>query len=110
MAVAALDAELVAAGENVFKKCKACHQVGEGAKNRTGPVLNGVFGREIGGVEGFRYSGTMAEMGGVWDEESLHAFLSNPRDYVKGTKMSFAGLKKDEDLAAITEFLKSVSQ
>ncbi|MFZ7093251.1 c-type cytochrome [Primorskyibacter sp. 2E233] len=110
MAVAALDADLVAAGENVFKKCKACHQVGEGAKNRTGPVLNGVFGREIGGVEGFRYSGTMAEMGGVWDEESLHAFLSNPRDYVKGTKMSFAGLKKDEDLAAITEFLKSVSQ
>ncbi|WGW03811.1 c-type cytochrome [Tropicibacter oceani] len=109
-AVAALDADLVAKGENVFKKCKACHQVGDGAKHRTGPELNGIYGRAIGGAEGFKYSKTMAEMGGVWNEETLHAFLADPRGYVKGTKMSFAGLKSDEDLDAITEFLKSVSQ
>jgi len=110
---AALDAELVAAGEKVFRQCKACHQVGDGAKNRVGPHLNGVMGRTIGSVDDFRYSKTMASMGEdgqVWDEESMAAFLADPRGYVKGTKMSFRGLKKDEDIAAMTEYLKSFSQ
>ena len=109
----ALDMELVAAGEKVFKKCAACHQVGEGAENKTGPHLNGVMGRTLGAVEGFNYSKTMAEMGAsgtVWSEENMAEFLAKPRDYVKGTKMSFAGLKKDDEIAAINEYLKSFSQ
>ncbi|MFW2543276.1 c-type cytochrome [Primorskyibacter sp. 2E107] len=109
-ATAALDPALVAAGEKVFRKCKACHQVGDSATNRTGPQLNNVVGREIGGVEGFKYSGTLAEMGGAWDEDSLHAFLSDPRGYAKGTKMAFAGIRKEDELDAIIAFLKSVSQ
>ncbi|WP_371224715.1 c-type cytochrome [Roseovarius sp. 2305UL8-3] len=109
-AVAALDAELIAAGEKVFKKCKACHQIGEDATNKVGPILTGIVGGAAGGVEGFKYSKVltqMAEDGLVWDEESLTAFLAKPRDFMKGTKMSFAGLKKDEDLSAIIAYLSS---
>ena len=102
-----LDPELVAAGKNVFSKCKACHQIGEGAKNRTGPQLTAVVGREIGGVEGFKYSKVMANFGGVWDEETLAAFLANPRKSMKGTKMAFAGLSKDSDIEAMIAYLKS---
>ena len=111
--VATLDAELVKKGEKVFKKCKACHQVGDGAKNKTGPHLNNVMGRTFGGIDGFRYSKTMAKMGEegvVWNEETLAAFLAKPKAYVKKTKMSFSGLKKDSDIAAVTEYLKSVSE
>ncbi|MBT55984.1 MAG: MFS transporter [Mameliella sp.] len=104
-----LDPELVAAGEKLFGKCKACHQIGEGAKNRVGPQLTGVVGRDIGAIEGFKYSRTMADMGGTWDEDILGAFLANPRSAVKGTKMAFAGLKKDEEIAAMIAYLKSVS-
>jgi cytochrome c len=110
---AALDPELVATGEKVFRQCKACHMVGEGAQNRVGPALNGVVGAQMAAVEGFRYSSTlekMGEEGQVWDEEALAAFLASPRDYVKGTKMGFSGLRKDEDIAAVTEYLKSFSQ
>lgn len=110
---AALDAELVKAGEKVFKKCKACHQVGDGAKNRTGPVLNGVMGAALGHVDGFKYSKGMKAMGeeGVtWTEENMAAFLTKPKDFVKKTKMSFNGLKKESDIAAVTEYLKSFSQ
>ncbi|KZY37987.1 MFS transporter [Roseovarius sp. HI0049] len=105
---AAPDPELVARGERVFRKCKACHQVGEGAKNRVGPHLNGVMGREAGAVEGFRYSKaleTAAEEGLVWTEEALGAFLTDPRAFLKGTKMAFAGLKSEEDRAAIAAYL-----
>ena len=104
---AALDPELVAEGEKVFRKCKACHQVGEGADNKTGPQLNGIVGRSIGGVDGFNYSGTLAEMGGAWTEEALAGFLADPRGFAKGTKMAFAGLRKDEEIEAVTEYLKS---
>lgn len=110
--LAAFDAELAEAGEKVFKKCKSCHMVGEGAKSRSGPHLNDLFGRPLGGIEGFRYSKTMEEMGAeglVWNDETLAAFLAKPREYVNKTKMSFAGLKKDDDIKAVTEYLKSVS-
>src|SRR6056297_916883 len=109
-APAALDMALVEDGEKVFRKCKACHQVGEGAQNRTGPQLNGVMGRELGALEDFRYSKTMEEMGEdgiVWGEENMAEYLTKPRDYVKGTRMSFAGLRSEEDIAAVTEYLKS---
>jgi cytochrome c len=109
-AAAALDMALVEEGENVFKKCKSCHQVGDGAKNRSGPILNGVVGHPAGAVDGFRYSNVMADAGAgglVWTEEELAAFLAKPKAYMKGTKMSFAGLRKDEDIAAVIEYLKS---
>ncbi len=112
-AEAAPDPELVARGEKVFKKCKACHQVGDGAKNRTGPILTGIVGSPAGAVEGFKYSKALlakAEEGLVWDEAALDAFLEKPKDFVPKTKMSFAGLKKEEDRAAIIAYLKSVSR
>ncbi|SLN21319.1 Cytochrome c2 [Roseovarius gaetbuli] len=108
--VAAVDPALIEAGEKVFKKCKACHQVGEGAKDRAGPQLNGVMGRAAGSVEGFKYSKALmarADEGLVWNEETISAFLANPRGYMKGTKMGFAGLKSEEDQAAIAAYLSS---
>lgn len=108
--VAALDPELVAAGEKAFKKCAACHQVGADAKNRTGPALNGIMGAAAGQVEGFKYSkalNAMAEDGLVWDEANMAAFLTKPREFMKGTKMSFAGFRKESDLDAVIEYLKS---
>ncbi len=107
------DPELVAAGEKVFKKCKACHQVGEGAKNRSGPHLNGVMGRPVATVDGFKYSKVLKALGQdgvVWDAETLDAFLADPKGYAKGTKMSFKGLKKAEDLAAIQAYLSTFTE
>ena len=111
--VVAIDPELVAAGKKVFRKCKSCHQIGEGAKNKTGPQLNGIFGRTIGSVEGFKYSKPFkaaAEEGRVWDEDTMSAFLAKPKKYFKGTRMSFAGLRKEADLEAINAYLKSEGQ
>ncbi|TKZ21836.1 c-type cytochrome [Shimia litoralis] len=105
-----IDEELAKKGEKVFKKCKACHQVGEGAKNKTGPALNGIVGKTVAMADGFKYSKPMAALGAegkVWSEEELAAFLTKPKKYLKGTKMSFSGLKKEKDIAAVTEYLKS---
>jgi len=105
---AALDPELLAQGERAFGQCKACHMIGENAANRVGPHLNDVFGRTAGTIEGFRYSRQMVEAGEgglVWTTETLHDFLSQPRDYVQGTKMSFAGFRNEEDIAAVTAYL-----
>ena len=107
------DAALVAAGEKVFKKCKACHAVGAGAKNKSGPHLNALMGRPMGSVEGFKYSNVFKkalEEGRVWDEASLAEFLAKPKSYMKGTKMSFSGLKKAKDLEAISAYLNSVGE
>jgi len=111
--VVGFDAELALAGETVFKKCKACHQVGEGAKNKTGPMLNGIVGASAGAVEGFRYSKALkaaGEDGLEWTPGELAAFLAKPKAYLKGTKMSFVGLKKEEDQLAVIEYLKSVAE
>mgnify|MGYP001828949930 FL=1 len=109
--VAAYDPVLAEAGEKVFGKCKACHQVGEGAKNRSGPILTGIVGNPAGAVDGFKkYSRPMAaaaDAGLVWTEEELAAFIADPRGYMKGTKMSFRGLSSDDDRLALIEFLKS---
>jgi len=110
--VAAVDPALIEAGEKVFRKCKSCHQVGAVAKNRSGPILTGIVGRPAGTVDGFKYSKplmAMAENGLVWDDENLTAFLAKPRNFMKGTKMSFAGLKKDSDLEAVIAYLASVA-
>lgn len=95
-------------GEKVFNQCKACHAVDE-AKNKVGPHLVGVFGREAGSVEGFKYSDAMKESGITWNEETIAAYLADPRGYIKGNRMAFAGLKKEEDIADLIAYLKSES-
>ncbi|WP_226628759.1 c-type cytochrome [Alloyangia pacifica] len=105
MALAEGDA---AKGEKVFRKCQACHMVGEDAENRVGPVLTGVVGREIAAVEDFDYSDALQELAaadGTWTPEELSAFLEKPRDFAKGTKMSFAGLRKEEERADVIAYL-----
>lgn len=105
-------AQDVAAGEKVFAKCKACHAVGEGAKNRVGPQLNHLFGRAAGGLEDFKYSKAMSEAGAgglVWDDATLDAYLRDPKGFVKGTRMAFAGIKKDDELANVIAYLKTFS-
>lgn len=97
-----------AKGEKVFNKCKACHAVGEDAKNRVGPVLNGVIGATAAQVEGYKYSKAMAEKGEegmVWDEPTLTAYLTKPREVVPGTKMSFAGLRKESEIMDVLAYL-----
>ena len=109
----ALDEALVKAGEKAYRKCKACHQVGDKAKNKVGPILNGIVGAPMGAVDGFKYSKAIkakAEEGAVWDEANLDAFLTKPKKWLKGTKMSFPGFKKEDDRKAVIEFLKSHSQ
>ncbi len=97
-----------AKGEKIFKKCKACHQVGDGAKSRVGPLLNGIVDNEIASVDGFKYSKAFLakkEEGLVWTEEVLDAYLTKPKKYIKGTKMSFAGLKKESQRADVIAYL-----
>lgn len=103
-------AQDIAAGEKVFAKCKACHMVGEDAKNRVGPILNGIVGRAAASVEGFKYSPAMTKAGAdglVWDEANLSAYLHDPKGYLKGNKMAFAGLKKDEEVTNVIAYLES---
>jgi cytochrome c len=98
------------AGEKVFRKCKACHMVGEDAQNRVGPVLTGVVGRLVGSTEDFSYSDALQEKhdeGMVWDEESLSQYLADPKAYIPGNKMSFAGLRKEEDVADVISYLET---
>lgn len=103
---AVLAAGDAAAGEKVFGKCKACHNV-EG-KDGTGPHLNGVVGRPIAGIGGFEYSASMAAHApAVWEPETLFHFLENPKGFAADTKMKFAGLPKPEDRANIIAFLAS---
>ena len=100
----------VAAGEKVFKKCKACHVVNK-EQNRTGPHLVNLFGRTAGSLESYKkYSKAMKTSGIVWDEETLDAYIKAPRKYVKGTRMAFVGLKKDADRANVISYMKTFSK
>ena len=102
--VASADA---ASGEKAFGKCKACHKID--GTDGTGPHLNGVVGRAVGGVAGFSYSDGLASHGGVWDAEALNHWLENPKGYIPGNKMSFAGLKKVEDRADLVAYLETLN-
>lgn len=95
-----------AAGKKVFKKCKACHYAAKD-KNKTGPHLVNLIGREAGTVEGYKYSKAMKSSGIVWDEDTLTAYLRAPKKYLTGTKMAFAGLRKDADIANVIAYLKA---
>lgn len=109
-AVAVVDHELIEAGQKVFKQCVACHKLGDGAKNGTGPVLNGIVGAKVGQVDGFKYSKPMADAGAggmVWDEANLAAYLADPKGFIPKNKMAFNGLKKDSDIKAVIAFLAS---
>jgi cytochrome c len=104
--IGAASAQDAALGEKVFLKCKACHQIGEGAKNAVGPVLNGVVGRKAGSYPDYSYSDANKNSGITWDEATLKEYLKNPRAKVPGTKMIFPGLPKDEDIANVIAYLK----
>ncbi len=100
-------AQDAAAGEKVFNtRCKVCHQIGEGAKNAVGPVLNGLIGRKTGSVEGYSYSDANKNSGLTWDEATFREYIKNPRAKIPGTKMVFAGLPKEEDVDNLLAFLK----
>ena len=98
-----------ALGEKVFKKCKACHVVDK-EKHKTGPHLVNVIGRTAGSAEGYKkYSKAMKNSGIVWDDETLNGYLEKPKKYLKGTRMAFAGLKKEADRANVIAYLKQYS-
>ena len=109
MAQTAQTADAVA-GKTIFKKCMACHNV-ENDKSKVGPSLMGLLGRQPGTVKGFKYSKAMVDfgVGKIWDEALLKTYLPNPKELVKGTKMAFPGLKKDQEVLDVIAYLKQFS-
>jgi len=100
-------AQDLAAGENSFKKCLPCHSVGDDAKNKVGPVLNGLEGRKSGTVEGYSYSEANKNSGITWSDETFKEYIRDPRAKIPGTKMVFAGIKNDREVNDLWAYLKS---
>ena len=105
-ASSAASAQDAAAGEKSFNKCRACHQVGETAKNGVGPVLNGLFGRKSGTIEGYTYTDANKNSGITWDEKVFAEYIMDPKAKIPSTKMAFAGIKNDQEIKDLTAFLK----
>jgi cytochrome c len=99
----------VNAGEQIFKKCAACHSINQGGANKIGPALYNVVGRKIGSVADYKYSNAFVEYGKEWNFEELNGFLIKPSKWIKGTKMAYAGLRKEEDRASIIKYLNQNS-
>ena len=99
-------AQDISAGERSWNKCRACHQLGETAKNGVGPHLNGLFGRHTGAVEGYSYSNANKNADITWDEAIFAEYIKDPRAKIPGTKMVFAGIKNEKEIADLTAFLK----
>ena len=96
-------------GEKVFKKCAACHSIVKDGANKIGPALYNVVGRKIGGVSDYKYSKALTEYGKEWTFEELNGFLLKPTKWIKGTKMAYAGLRKEEDRASVIKYLNQNS-
>ena len=99
----------VTAGEKIFKKCAACHSIEKGGANKIGPALYGVVGSKVGHVSDYKYSKALATYGKQWSFEELNGFLTKPASYLKGTKMSYAGLRKETDRASVIKYLNQNS-
>jgi len=99
-------AQDAASGEKIFVQCKACHQIGENAKNAVGPVLNGLFGRKAGMIEGYSYSPANKNSGITWDEATFREYIKDPKAKIPGTKMTFPGLKDPKQIDDIVAYLK----
>lgn len=99
------NAQDAAAGEKVFVVCKACHQVGDNAKNVVGPVLNGLLGRKAGAVDGYRYSDANKNSGINWDEAIFTEYIKDPKAKMPGTKMVFAGIKDEQKIKDLIAYL-----
>jgi cytochrome c len=99
----------LAKGKKVFNKCRACHNIDK-TRNKVGPHLVGIFGRTSGTVEGFKYSKPMKDAAVVWNQSTLDVFLTKPKNFIKGTKMRFVGLKKQADRENIIGYLKSMTK
>ena len=98
-----------AKGEKIFKKCAACHSIVKGGKNKIGPALYNVVGRQVGGVSDYKYSKALAGYDKSWTIEELNGFLLKPSKWIKGTRMAYAGLRKEEDRASIIKYLNKNS-
>jgi len=96
-------------GEKVFKKCAACHSIAQGGGNKIGPALWGVIGRKAGSVSDYKYSKAMAAYAKSWSFEEMNGFLIKPKEWIKGTKMSFAGLKNSKERAAVILYMNENS-
>ena len=99
----------IATGEKVFKKCAACHSIAKGGKNNIGPALYNVVGRDVGAVSDYKYSKALAAYGKAWTFEELNGYLVKPAKWIKGTKMAFAGLRKEKDRASVILYLNQNS-
>ena len=99
----------VTSGEKIFKKCAACHSINKGGPNKIGPALYNVVGRKVGGVSDYKYSKALQEYENVWSFEELNGFLLKPAKWIKGTKMAYAGLRKEKDRASIIKYLNESS-
>ena len=99
-------AQDAAAGETSFKKCMPCHDVGDDAKNKVGPMLNGLAGRKSGTIEGFNYSDANKNSGIVWNEETFKDYIKDPRAKIPGTKMIFPGIKNEKEAGDLWTYLK----
>ena len=99
----------VMSGEKIFKKCAACHSIVKGGKNKIGPALYNVVGRQVGGVSDYKYSKALAGYDKLWTVEELNGFLLKPAKWIKGTKMAYAGLRKEKDRASIIKYLNQNS-
>ncbi|KJA19720.1 hypothetical protein HYPSUDRAFT_44006 [Hypholoma sublateritium FD-334 SS-4] len=99
-----------AKGASLFKtRCAQCHTLGSGEPNKVGPNLHGIFGRKSGQVDGFSYTAANVNKGVTWDSDTLFEYLENPKKYIPGTKMAFAGLKKDKDRNDLITYLKEAT-
>ena len=96
-------------GQKVFKKCSACHSIKKGGRNNIGPALYNVLGRNIGALEDYKYSKALIAFGKDWTFEEMNNFLIKPTSYIKGTKMAFAGLKKEKDRASVILYMNANS-